>query len=87
MTAALISLLVVIAFLITLTVFVSVQSFRALQKVLDNADRAHERVLKSLSELQDRFMAVDYGAFKAYQMAENADEGYIEEGGAIRADR
>jgi len=78
-TAVVVSLLVVIAFLITTLVLTSLLSFKALSQVLSNADSSNGRVMKLLSETQDRFMAVDFASFKAHQLALEAQEGYVEE--------
>jgi Na+-transporting NADH:ubiquinone oxidoreductase subunit NqrC len=78
-TAIAISLLIVIALLISVLVLTSVQFLKALQAVLSNADRAHDRSMKLLADTQDRFMAMDFASFKAMQLAAQAEEGYIEE--------
>ena len=42
---------------------------------LDSLERVHARQNKSLESVLDRFMALDFSLFKAYQSAEDAEAG------------
>ena len=80
-TAIAIVLLCVIASLVILIVLMSLQFFKALQNVSQSALVMHDRSMKLLADTQDRFMALDFSTFKAMQLAQNSEEGYVEEQG------
>ena len=75
MNALEVSLLVVVALLIALVVLIAVMFSKALANALVHAERVHERNTDTLSGVLDRFMAVDFAAYKAQAMAEGAESG------------
>jgi hypothetical protein len=56
-------------------VSVAVLFSRALSSAFSSLDSAHERFIRHEKGLLDRLMAVDYATFKAYQLAEDAEDG------------
>jgi hypothetical protein len=46
---------------------------------LATLERVHNRNMKQLQEMADRFMSLDFTLFKNYQLAEAAEEGGFEE--------
>jgi hypothetical protein len=79
-------LLVVLVVLVAFAFFFALQIFRALQAVVSQiqsvaslADQIHARDQKALQTVLDRLMAVDFTAFKDYNLAEAAMEGSVEQ--------
>ena len=52
---------------------------RAHNDTLASLERIHDRQTKALEGVLDRFMALDFSLFKAYQSSEDAEAGGFEE--------
>jgi len=49
------------------------------QRTLEFLEHIHDRNMDQLSQMADRFMALDFATFKNYQLAEAAEFGGLEE--------
>jgi hypothetical protein len=47
-------------------------------RTLESLERVHDKQSKTLGEVLDRFMSLDFSQFKNYQLAEAAEEGGID---------
>lgn len=64
-------LLAVIVLLVVLIAVILYGCHRGIDRVLTHADAVHERGTRHLDKTLDRLMAMDFAAFKAYDLGED----------------